>query len=276
MKKIVLLLSVFIFSSGLCLSQTDFPVAEEDLARYNDWFVNSDKYEHRLYAHTMFESLIREVMKEDNSFSYPFDSLKWVSKIMAPDFSFRILTWQLNITDTDVRYSGIFQTDKGIFYLEDNGWQDHDIDYDEFSENNWYGQVYYNLHHYREGDNVNYLLFGHRQLKSGDRIKVAEIVTIGDDGIKFGKAVFEDPKNIGLFKNRIVHRTSFESSSRLNYMPDFSIIIYDHTMSVPASREPGAKMITVADGTYHGYERAGEKWKFIDNAFPDDGIIRRR
>lgn len=276
MKRTFFLLLAFTFYISNIFSQTDFSVSESELARYNDWFVNSDKYEHRLYAHSRFDSLIREVLKADSSFFYPFDSLKWLSNIMPPDSSFRIFTWQLNVSDTEVLYSGILQTKENIFYLKDNGWQDHDIDYDEFSDKNWYGQVYYNVHQYQEGDSVSCLLFGHRQLKSGDRIKVAEIVTPGDKGIKFGKAVFEDPKNIDLYRNRIVHRTSFESSSRLNYMPEFSMIIYDHTISVPASREAGARMITVADGTYHGYEREGNKWKFIDNAFPDDGILRRR
>ena len=276
MKRIVFLLIVFIFSIVNTFSQSDFSASESELARYNDWFVNSDKYEHRLYAHSRFDSLIRVALKQDDSFFHPFDSLKWISKIMPPDSSFRAFTWQLNVTGTDVRYSGIIQTSENIFYLEDNGWQDFDIEYDEFSEKNWYGQIYYNVHQYQEGDNISYLLFGHRQIKSGENIKLAELVTIGSEGTLFGKAVFEDPKNIGLYKNRIVHRTSFESSSRLNYMPEHSIIIYDHTISVPVSREAGARMITVADGTYHGYERVGDKWKFIDDAFPDDGILRRR
>jgi hypothetical protein len=87
--------------------------------------------------------------------------------------------------------------------------------------------------------------------------------------LKLGKGIFEDTLNKKMFKNRVVLRTSFESNSRLSYDPELSMIIFDHTIIVPSSREVNAKPLIVADGSYHGYKLNNDKWMFVNNVFPE-------
>ena len=57
------------------------------------------------------------------------------------------------------------------------------------------------------------------------------------------------------------------SASTLSYNPELKMILVDHTIEIPETREPGAKMLIIADGSYHGYNQKGSKWYFVDKVF---------
>ena len=260
---------VFIFFANYIFSQTDFHRSETELARFNDWFVNSDKFGHRKYALTEFNTQFLQILSAEGSFDYPFDSLKWISKLMPADSSFRIFTWQLMKSQTEFDYCGVVQTRENVYFLEDNKWQNIDTEYEEFAPSNWYGQIYYNIHQYANNNKKEYLLFGLKVLQNKEKIKTVEAITLENGTLKFGKGMFEDTLNRKMFKNRVVHRTSMESNSQLNYDDELGMIIYDHTIIIPSSRERDAKQLIVADGSYHGYKLKEDKWMFIDNVFPE-------
>ncbi|MBK7094085.1 MAG: hypothetical protein IPH57_03110 [Saprospiraceae bacterium] len=260
---------IYIFLANALFGQSDFHKSETELARYNDWFVNSDKFEHRKYALTEFNSQFLQILSAEGSFDYPFDSLKWISKLMPPDSSIRIFTWQLMRSQTEFDYFGVVQTRKNLYFLQDNKWQNTDTEYEEFTPANWYGQIYYNIHQYTSGNKTEYLLFGLKILKNREKIKTVEALDIQSGMLKLGKGIFEDTLNQRMFKNRVVLRTSFESNSRLSYDPELSMIIFDHTIIVPSSREVSAKPLIVADGSYHGYKLKDDKWMFVNNVFPE-------
>jgi hypothetical protein len=260
---------IFIFLANALFSQTDFHKSETELARYNDWFVNSDKYEHRKYALTEFNNQFLQILSAEGSFDYPFDSLKWISKLMPADSSFRIFTWQLMRSQTEFDYFGVVQTRENLYFLKDNQWQNTDTEYEEFTPANWYGQIYYNIHQYTSDNKTEYLLFGLKILKNKEKIKTVEALDIQSGLLKLGKGIFEDTLNKKMFKNRVVLRTSFESNSRLVYDPELSMIILDHTIMVPSSRETNARQLIIADGSYHGYKIIGDKWMFVNNVFPE-------
>ncbi len=50
--------------------------------------------EGRFRADTNFIRSLVKALKLPNSFEYPFDSLQTISRLYAPDSSFRIFTWQ--------------------------------------------------------------------------------------------------------------------------------------------------------------------------------------
>ncbi|MBC7652617.1 MAG: hypothetical protein H7101_12805, partial [Deinococcales bacterium] len=54
----------------------------------NDWF-------ERFRADSFFTRGLVQALRVNNSFYYPFDSLETISKLYAPDSSFRIFTWQV-------------------------------------------------------------------------------------------------------------------------------------------------------------------------------------
>lgn len=257
-----------IFLTKVLFSQSEFKQLEVQLARYNDWFVNSDEFEHRKYALNEFNNLFLQILMSERSYDYPFDSLKWISKQVPADSSFRIFSWQLMKSPTEFEYYGVIQTKDNAFFLKDNKWQNYDIDYEVFTPSNWYGQIYYNLHQTMVKDKPEYLVFGLKILPDHIKIKTVESLYFENGIPKFGKGIFEDTLNKKLFKNRVVLLTSVESNSRLVFDNELDMIIFDHTISVPSSREPNARRLIVADGTYHGYKLKNDRWYFIDNVFP--------
>lgn len=258
----------FLLFSNFIFGQTDFQKIETELARYNDWFVNSDKLDHRKYALDKFNEIFLTTLSAKNSFNYPFDSLKWISKQVPADSTFRIFSWQLMKSNNEFEYFGVIQTKENLFVLKDNKWQNYDIDYEVFTPSNWYGQIYFNLHQVLVNDKPEYLVFGLKILPDKIKIKTLESLYFENGNPKFGKGIFEDTLNKKLFKNRVVLLTSLESNSRLVFDNELDMIIFDHTIVIPSSYDPNAKKLIVADGTYHGYKLKNDKWHFIDNVFP--------
>jgi hypothetical protein len=259
---------LYLLFSNFVFSQTDFQKSETELARYNDWFVNSDKLDHRKFALEKFNELFLTTLSSKNSFDFPFDSLKWISKQMPADSSFRLFSWQLMKSKTEFEYFGLIQTKENLFILKDNKWKSYNIEYEIFTPSNWYGQIYYNLHQIAINDKPEYLVFGLKILPNDIKIKTVESLYFDNGLPRFGKGIFEDTLNKKMLKNRVVLLTSLESNSRLMIDNELDMIIFDHTIVIPSSYEPNAKQLIVADGTYHGYKLKNNIWKFIDNVFP--------
>lgn len=266
--KSLLFLYLFLFSFFSSIAQNDFHNIEKELAMYNDFFVNADKAEHRIEAHALFEDLFKKTLKKENSFNYSFDSLKWLSKLTAPDSTFRVFTWQLFISDYKVEYNGFVQTKDGSLYnLKDNKELFSDLEYEVFSNEDWYGQLYYNLHQYIKNGKNEYLLFGYKQLNKYNKIKVAAPIYFENKKVYFGKEIFQDTLQEGGLKNRVVLQTVIEAASKLNFDNNLGIIIFDHTVLIPLKRPQEAGLSFVPDGSYHGYKWIGGKWNFIDKVF---------
>ncbi len=248
--------------------QPEFGEYEKKLARYNDYFVNADQWEHRKAAHDNFKPLFESTLKKDSSFYYPFDSLKWISKLIPPDSSFRVFSWQLTKSDSINYYFGYLQKKDGRLYeLKDNKEFFSDLEYEVFTNDDWYGQLYYNLYSYRNRNKNEYILFGYKRLNKYDKIKIAAPVFFEDGNVYFGKEVFQDTLRQGGLKNRVILETANEAASKLNYDEDLGIIIYDHTIIIPLKRPSWMHPPMVPDGSYHGYKWDGEKWKFINKVF---------
>jgi hypothetical protein len=75
----------------------------------NIWMFDTLSLENRKKACYQFIPKLLSALKTENSFYYPFDSLKPVAKIYAPDSSFRIFTWQLHYPKGSFRYYGFIQ-----------------------------------------------------------------------------------------------------------------------------------------------------------------------
>src|SRR5687767_13667186 len=63
----------------------------------------------RLKADSLFTKMLVRSLKTSNSFYFPFDSLYAISKLYAPDSSFRIYTWQMVINENVIRQHGAIQ-----------------------------------------------------------------------------------------------------------------------------------------------------------------------
>ncbi len=260
------------FIVSMVSGQQSFEKYEVEISRYNDYFVNASKKENRLYAHDKFKNLFFEALNQEKSFDFPFDSLEGVSKIFPTDSSFRIFTWQLMESYQKFKYYGIIQLKNGkVISLNEGINNINDLEYSSFSSDYWFGQVYYNLKEYEVNNIKHYILFGYKQLGASNKVKAAIPLKISDSDVVFGEEIFEDTLRDNSYKTMIIHKTAFDSASKLNYDENLNIIIYDHLVEafLPDSRGNKSKLVKIPDGTYHGYKLDGDKWKFINNVFDE-------
>ncbi|MFT4024617.1 MAG: hypothetical protein QM664_12635, partial [Flavihumibacter sp.] len=68
---------------------------EDSLKLFADSMINADQAGRRFLNDSLFVRGLVRALRVPNSFYYPFDSLQPVSRLYAPDSSFRIFTWQL-------------------------------------------------------------------------------------------------------------------------------------------------------------------------------------
>src|SRR5258708_45254 len=76
---------------------------EDTLKVYADKIIAGQSISIRFNNDSLFTRAFVKALKTSNSFYYPFDSLQTISKLYAPDSSFRIFTWQLVVSDNLTR-----------------------------------------------------------------------------------------------------------------------------------------------------------------------------
>lgn len=214
-------------------------------------------------------------LKEKNSFNYPFDSLGYVSKIVAPDNAFRIFTWQLKEPLGTHRYYGAIQFNsedlqmKPLFdYSDTMMYHTQEV----LKPNNWYGCLYYNvvMKETATGKKV-YTLFGLDQADFVSNRKIMEVMTIEEDQqIFFGaEPIIEYYDSLGFLiekKNRIFVEYTDKAVLGLNYNLEKEMVVFDH-VSPPTEKEKDAKFSYVPDGTYEGFEWKNSKWIWKERVY---------
>lgn len=148
-----------------------------------------------------YHELVR-VLETGGSFHHPFDSLQTVSMLMAPDSSFRIITWYVPLQGQRFEYFGIIQqspagerTDEGhgntlLIHLHDSTSTIGSTVFSELSPNRWLGAYYYQIIHERTGDTDLYTLLGWKGDNPHTRLRVIEPLWFRDGQPVFGKQAF--------------------------------------------------------------------------------------
>jgi hypothetical protein len=209
---------------------------------------------------------LKTALSKPGSYDYAFDSMPSISVLQADDKSFRIFTWQCKLTDEAYRYYGVIQTggkSPKLYPL---------VDYSEFYENpdsiivdadRWIGALYYNIIKVKAGKKSFYTLFGWDDNNSMSSKKYIDILWFDKSGMpKFGYPLFK-PEN-GKSPTRVILEYKNEASMSLNYYPEESKILFDHTVPLSGIEE-GFYFNYVPDGTMDGYQWKNGLWEFINN-----------
>lgn len=217
------------------------------------------------------KTLVRSLLVK-NSFYFPFDSVQGISKLYAPDSTFRIFTWSISFDDFYARQKGAiqFKTADGSLKLIPL------IDSYEFTakpldsvrnNKNWIGAVYYNMIKTEHNGKNYYTLFGfddHSVRTSKKWIDVLHFDAKGQPlfGVPF---TFENDsiKRPVQYRHAIEYKK--EASTFVNFDPDLKIIILDHLIS--ETDEPDKAYTMVPDGDQEAFAWKGGKWVHIDKAF---------
>jgi len=210
-------------------SQVDFIAVEKDLAYHADIMVNVTVEDHRFKAADLFREQFEVMLNTPDSYDHEFESLKWISKLVAADNSFRIFSWIVADADVVSKTYGYIQfADGRVVKLNDTGEMNTDLEYEQTDADNWFGALYYNIMPATsDSSSTDYILMGYRQIAKFDKVKVLEVLSVNDGEITFGKELF--------------------------------------LKEVEGSRDQGPTQLP--DGSFVGYKLEGDQWKYVDKLF---------
>jgi hypothetical protein len=104
----------------------------------------------KVKSNKQFIDVWEEVLLNNLSFEFPFDSLKDVARLTSPDKKFRIINWDLNRKDGSHFYFGFIQvqTEKGkfeLYKLQDRSGTIKSPETHTGDHTKWFGMLYYKI-----------------------------------------------------------------------------------------------------------------------------------
>ena len=226
----------------------------------------------RFESDSLFTKMFVRALKTPNSFYYPFDSLETISKIYAPDNSFRIFTWQMVVNENLVRQHGAIQmnTKDGslkLFPLVDKSDVTTKITDTVGDNQGWIGAVYYKVIQTENNNQNYYTLLGYDENNIRSNRKIIEVLNFKDGTPTFGGRYFSfDQDTIKKpTTSRYIMEYKKDAGPRLTYDNDMQVIVFEHMES--ETSEPNKKWTYVPDGDYEGFKWENGKWVHIEKIF---------
>ncbi|WP_460567383.1 hypothetical protein [Flaviaesturariibacter terrae] len=227
----------------------------------------------RLRSDSQFVKTLIRGLQVKHSFLFPFDEVMGVSKLYAPDSSFRIFTWQVTIPTVQARKRGAIQMRTADGSLRLIPLRDV-TEFTEFAEDsvrdrtNWIGAVYYNLIKTTWAGKPYYTLFGIDDRGFSVKRKWIEVLTFDEAGQpRFGGDYFDFSQDTVARRqhNRFEIAYKREANVAANWDEDQKLILFDHLVSETGQTDLPYTM--VPDGDSEGFKWEKGKWVHIDKVF---------
>lgn len=278
MKKITVIIVLLICVTGSRAQRLNagaislFGQKEDSLKKYAATIIQGINAADRLKADSIFTRRLVLALKEKNSFYYPFDSLITISRLYAPDSSFRIFTWQLVINENVVRQHGAIQmrTYDGalkLFPLIDKSEATTKLADTVGNHLGWIGAVYYNIILKKSSNQNYYTLIGYDEYNIRSNRKIIEVLSFPTGEPVFGGRYFSYEED-AVFKtshSRYIMEYKKGAGPKLNYDPEIDMILVEHLVS--ESNEPAKKWTLIGDGDYEGFKWKNGKWIHIEKVY---------
>ena len=227
----------------------------------------------RMRSDSLFIRTLVRGLQVKNSFYYPFDSVQGISKLYAPDSTFRLFTWSLSFDDYYSRQRGAIQ-----FRTADGSLKMVPLrDFSEFTPNpldsvrtkdTWIGAVYYKIIKTQYNGKNYYTLFGIDDNSVRSNKKWIEVLTFNDRSMpQFGGPYFSFEQDSARRPTQYRYDLEYkkEASTLIRFDPDLNMIVYDHLIS--ENDEPDDKTTYIPDGDYEGFKWQNGKWVHVDKVF---------
>ena len=271
--KVLLNIVLYIVTlSGILFAQK--PLSETDLTYFKKYEDSLVYYQKKLYStkndslamkiNRQFIKVWDEVLSNQLSFEYPFDSIKEVGRLYSPDRKFRIINWNFEFDDGTHSYFGFVQSlskkksEYELYELHDYSNEIKNPETHSGNHQKWFGALYYKI---IPCSNY-YVLLG---LDLNDRAsskKLIEIISFKENGEPlFGKPVFKFPKKD---PKRIIFEYASGIVMTLKYIKEKELIIFDHLAPTDSFLE-GQYQFYGPDFTYDGFYYSKGKWKFEED-----------
>jgi hypothetical protein len=270
-------------------AETVFRQREDSMKGYAYGIVNDSAAEDRFRSDSNFIRSLVRALRLPNSFYYPFDSLQTISRLYAPDSSFRIFTWQFKKDNMLYLQEGAIQMNQPdgslkLFPLFDASmFTSNPLD-SVRTRQNWIGAIYYRIVEKRwQGKNY-YTLLGFDDFSETSNKKWMEVLTFSDQGEpRFGGPYFsfqeDSVRKPTQYRFNIEYKK--EAGTRFNYDPSLDLVVFDELIS--ENNQPEKKDTYVPDGEFEAFQWKDGKWvhlqkgiftaKLKDGDFPREAQI---
>jgi hypothetical protein len=228
----------------------------------------------RFRSDSSFTRMLVRALATPHSFHYPFDSLRNISRVYAPDSSFRIFTWQVMRDEQVFRRHGAIQmkTPDGrlkLFPLIDRSPMFY-LSMDTVASTDWWmGALYYRIIRKEYAGKPYYTLLGYDEHTVRSTRKVAEVLHFDASGRpRFGGPFFRFPAGDTLhapLMSRFWIEYKKDGNGRMQFDEELDLIIFDHLIS--ESDEPDKPHTFIPDGDYEGFRWENGAWQYIEKVF---------
>ncbi len=227
-------------------------------------------------ANQKFIQFMEEALNVEGAFEYPFDSLKFMACLTAPDKSFRIFNWNLPHDDGTHQYFGYVmnldpKTKKPrVWTLTDRSDEIRNPEQATLTCEKWYGALYYKIIQTSYKRKKYYTLLGWDGNTSATWKKLIEVIAFAKDGTpSFGANIFERGKKT---TRRVIFEFRAELIMKLNYEEENKQIVFDHLAPETPSAE-GMYQFYTQTFSYDAFLFKKGKWilkEDIDARNPSD------
>jgi len=217
--------------------------------------------------------LLVKALKTPNSFTYNFDSIPFFTIKKPEDNTFRIITWQTEVSTGNYRHFGCIQMNTAnlkLFPLFDNSDNIIESIHDTIlNKESWIGCVYYKIISRKIKGKPYYFLFGYDAFSPVNARKIIEVLSFDK---KSGEPIFgseqvfvwenkKEPENKEKNKSqaRFVLEYKNDATVTLNFDESLNKIIYDHVEKMSGGFKSRG-FSYVPDGTYETFEFKKGKW----------------
>lgn len=268
-KKIVLLIGFYFiaFSGYLKAQENSLKLCEDSLVFYFGQLVNNSNDSAKLQINEKISKVLHQNLQNNLSFTYPFDSVKYLSKLTSDDDFLRIYTWNIPLQNGEYKYFGFIQTFNKkkktvkLFSLTDGSETITNPEKQTLNTNNWYGVLYYELVTTKHKRSTYYTLIGWDGNNLFTNKKVIDNLYFKRDIPYFGAPVFKSEHTTA---NRIIFEYSMKTSMVLRYDFNSQMIVFDH-LSPAKPKFEGQFQYYGPDFSYDGLFFADGYWHLERN-----------
>lgn len=216
-----------------------------------------------------FNPILFDLLSNPSTYSYPFDSLKAVSRIVSPDKKLRVFTWLIvSRAEGTCRHYGILQRQNpktgsvSAIGLLDTTMTTSDAEQKSLKPKQWLGAIYYDIIERKIRKQTSYYVLGWRGKDRNSTQKVIDVITLDEwDNVTLGLPVFADQKTK---KYRVVFEFNAQAVMLLRYEKKKKMIVFDH-LSPSAPSYKGQYRYYGPDFTYDGYRFKKGLWVYKSN-----------
>lgn len=162
-----------------------------------------------------------------------------LSRVEAPDGSFRLLTWNLPREDGSHRYEGFLLARTGkrtaLFELRDMTRGIPSPELAELGPDRWYGALYYQVIPVKKGSKTWFTLLGWKGYDRSETRKVVDVLSFRGGKPRFGAPIFSGSGK--LKEHRKIFGFAFQSTMMLRYEADQGRIVMDHLSPLRADMQ---------------------------------------